>query len=705
MPGILNNIKTVVGGFFDSKQGPDNSKIKESNPITGEIEEDFFKEQIISFVKEEFERRKEERLPFELRWRLTQNFIQGNQYCDINEVSNTIQQQDKQFWWQQREVYNHIASIVEVRLAKLGRLRPAMTVVPATSDNDDITTAKVCKSIVDSTYSTQKMKDKIKEANSWNEICGSVFYKNIWNPTGGQLIGYIEDEEGKQQPLYEGDVETTVIPSYEIFPDSCLNDGPEKCRSIIHAKAFTVDEIKEIWNVTVGGTDVDVYGLGTTRIGTGGLGYTATVPISAKTTKEDSQIVIEYYELPSRIYPEGRLIIVSGDELLYYGTCPYRIGENKKISLPFVRQECVKDAGSFFGVSIAERCIPIQRAYNAVKNRKHDYINRLAIGALTYEDGTIEDTETLEEDGLAPGALIPRKAGSAPPQFVQNANLPGTVMDEEERLMNEFRQISGVSELSASSQAPSGIGSGVALEVLKEQDDTRTSLTAENIRSAVLEIAKHWLRLYKQFATGPRMTRLVGKNNAVYINLWNSNQITSDDVVPMTEDDLAQTPAQKKQQVLNMLQLGLFNDPDTGRMDRATRAKVYEMLSFGNWDDGDDIDQMHINKAMKENVDVQNAYEIRVRDFDNHVIHIEEHNKFRLSSDYDDLVKERPDLANYIDAHVAMHQQAISMMEQQNIMQQMQMQGQIQGGEQGNEPKMTNTNIKGPRDPINNQRG
>lgn len=705
MPGILKNIKTVVGGFFDSKLGEDKSKIKETEPITGEIQEEFYKEQIISFVKEEFERRKEERLPFELRWRLTQNFIQGNQYCDINEVSNTVQQQEKQYWWQQREVYNHIASIVEVRLAKLGRLRPAMTVIPATSDNDDITTAKVCKSIVDSTYSSQRMASKIKEANSWNEICGSVFYKNIWNPTGGQLIGYIDGEDGKQKPLYEGDVETTVIPPYEIFPDSCLNDGPEKCRSIIHAKAFSIDEIKEIWNVTVGGTDVDVYGLGSTKIGTGGLGYTATVPVSMQTTKEDSQIVIEYYELPSRIYPEGRLVIVAGDELLYYGTCPYRIGENKKISLPFVRQECVKDAGSFFGVSIAERCIPIQRAYNAVKNRKHEYINGIAIGVLTYEEGTLSDEDTLEEDGMAPGTLIPRRAGSPPPQFVQNANLPGPLMDEEEKLMNEFRQISGVSELSSSSQAPSGVGSGVALEILKESDDTRISLTAENVRGAILEVAKHWLRLYKQFATGPRMTKLVGKNNAVYINLWNANQITSDDVVPATEDDLAQTPAQRKQQTLNMLQMGLFNDPDTGRMSRSDRAKVMEMLNYGNWEDGDDIDQMHINKAMRENIDIQNAYEIRVRDFDNHAIHIEEHNKFRLSSDYDDLMRERPELANYIDVHVKMHQQAISMMEQQNMLSQMQMQGQVQGQQQNQEPKITNDNIKGPRDPINNQRG
>lgn len=693
MPSILGNIKKVINGFYDSKQR-EQEGLSKTEPIVGDVDTHLFKEEIVSFVKEQFEKRQEERVPYELRWRLTQNFIQGNQYCDINEVNNTVYQQEKQYWWQEREVYNHIAAIVEVRLAKLGRLRPSMTVRPMTSDNDDIASAKVCKAIVDSTYNTQKMQNKISEANSWSEICGSVFYKNVWDTEAGELVAYMENDE----PIFEGDVKTVVVPAYEIFPDSCLNDGVEKCRSIIHAKAFTIDEIKEIWNVEVGGTDIDVYSLGTTRVGVGGLGYSSTVPVAAQTIKEDSAIVMEYYEMPTKVYPKGRLIIVAGDELLYYGTCPYQIGDNGKISLPFVRQECVKNSGTFFSTSVAERCLPIQRAYNAVKNRKHEYLNRAVIGVWTYEEGTIEDTETLEEEGFAPGTLIPRRQGSAPPTQVQNAQLPPSFSQEEESLMREFREISGVSELSASSNASSNAGSGVALEVLKEQDDTRISLTADNIRQAILEVAKHWLRLYKQYSTGPRMARLVGKNNNVYLSYWNKNQLTSDDVVPLTDDDLAQTPAQKKQQVMTMLQMGLFNDPDTGRMDRSTRAKVMEMLNYGNWEDGDDIDQGHISKAMRENIDIQNSCELRVRDFDNHIIHIEEHNKFRLSSEYDDMEKDRPDLAAYFDNHVAVHQQAVSMMQQQQMM------AQVQAEQPKGEAKMTHDNIKGPRDPINNQR-
>jgi hypothetical protein len=356
----------------------------------------------------------------------------------------------------------------------------------------------------------------------------------------------------------------------------------------------------------------------------------------------------------------------------------------------------------------------------------------LALGILTYEEDSI-DEENLEEDGLAPGTMLPRKPGSAPPSFVENQSLPQGLLQEEESLMGEFREISGVSELSSSSQAPTGTGSGVSLEILKEQDDTRISLTADNVRDAVLEVAKQWLRLYKQFAVGPRMARLVGENNSVYINYWNKDQLTSDDVVPMTDDDLSQTPAQRKQQAMDIFQAGLFNDPDTGRIDRATRAKILEIFNYGNWEDANNIDQLHINRAMKENLDVQQGYQINVRDFDDHNIHIEEHNKFRLSSEYEDLGHDQPDLADYFDQHVAMHQQALQQAAQQAAIQQAMAKpmesmrfsdlpaaGQIQMAQQAginltpqdvmqqqamqakqqknNDTKMTNKNIKGPRD-------
>ena len=45
---------------------------------------------LVGEIKDAFELRKEERRPFELQWRLSQNFMNGNQYCDIIESTGEV---------------------------------------------------------------------------------------------------------------------------------------------------------------------------------------------------------------------------------------------------------------------------------------------------------------------------------------------------------------------------------------------------------------------------------------------------------------------------------------------------------------------------------------------------------------------------------------------------------------------------------------
>ena len=104
---------------------------------------------------------------------------------------------------------------------------------------------------------------------------------------------------------------------------------------------------------------------------------------------------------------------------------------------PFVRQISAEQAGCFWGASVVERVIPIQRAYNAVKNRKHEFMNRLAMGVLTVEDGSV-DTENLEEEGLSPGKILVYRQGSVKPQLMDSGAVPDDFSTEEDRLLQEF---------------------------------------------------------------------------------------------------------------------------------------------------------------------------------------------------------------------------------------------------------------------------
>lgn len=87
---------------------------------------------------------------------------------------------------------------------------------------------------------------------------------------------------------------------------------------------------------------------------------------------------------------------------------------------------------------IVAQLVPIQRAYNNIKNRKHEYMNRLSLGLMIVEDGSI-DLDNLEEEGLAPGKVIVYRQGSMPPNLLQQSTaLLDAFSKEEDRLRDEF---------------------------------------------------------------------------------------------------------------------------------------------------------------------------------------------------------------------------------------------------------------------------
>ncbi|MCX4286529.1 MAG: hypothetical protein OSJ68_04460, partial [Clostridia bacterium] len=90
--------------------------------------------------------------------------------------------------------------------------------------------------------------------------------------------------------------------------------------------------------------------------------------------------------------------------------------------------------------SVIERVIPVQRAYNAVKNRKHEFLNRLAMGVLTVENGSV-DTDNLEEEGLSPGKILVYRQGAEKPSLMDSGDVPADFAYEEDRLLSEFETV------------------------------------------------------------------------------------------------------------------------------------------------------------------------------------------------------------------------------------------------------------------------
>lgn len=577
---------------------------------------------VVKETLEDFEERVRARKSFDNQWQLNMNFYMGNQYCDVG-YGGFVREMDKQYFWQEREVFNHIAPIIDIRLSKLAKIKPKMQVLPATNEEEDLYTAKVGKKILDSVSNKMNLSAKINQATKWSEICGTSFYKISWNSNLGQVVAL--EEDGKK--IKTGDVDISVCSPFEIYPDSATHESLQECQSLIHARAYTVDEIKQTYGVDVEGKDINVYSLDGTSVSLGGLGYSGLATKLIETTRKNSAIVLEKYVKPCEKFPDGRLIIVAGDKLVYDGELPYLNGIDGKREFPFVRQICNEEVGNFWGVSMISRLIPIQRAYNAVKNRKHEYINRLTLGVLAVEDGSV-DIDNLEEEGLAPGKILVYRQGSSAPKFLGGENVPSDFEKEEDKLLKEFNSLSGTSEI-GSMESVSASLSGVALELLIDENETRLKFTTDSMKSAIKTMAKHILRLYKQFATFPRLIKIVGDDGTLDVFYFKGNDISSDDVQFDTDNETNDTLSQRRTMIFTLLDKGLLADED-GKISNSMKAKIMENIGFGVWDNSVDLRDLHIKNADIENSKLNSGKDVEVKEIDNDELHINQHTAYML---------------------------------------------------------------------------
>lgn len=586
---------------------------------------------LVKSVKEDLFRRQIERKKLENQWKINLSFINGNQYVTENSNSNVVDE-NKKFYWQEKKAYNHIAGLLEIRQSKLCSNKPSITVVPASSDSQDLATARTCQAICQSLWNKNKLSNIISKAINWSESCGTAFYKVTWN---GELGDLLIDEDGKE--IYSGDVKIDVISPFEIYPQSLNFESLEENESIIHARAFTLSKIKEIYGIDVKAEKLDTFdsnfGQTLSNLNNSKLGF-------SQIDEEKYAFVIEKYILPTKEFPNGRLVIVCGDYLCYDGELPYVNVTHKKRGYPFIKQVAYPKAGSFFGTSIVERVIPLQQDYNIIKNRKIEFLNRISMGIVLAEDGAI-DVDNLEEEGLEPGKVIVYRQGANPPTFMPSSSVPVDYMAEEARILNEFNSITGVSDLLRQSNININNISGTALQILLEQENARLSVTVESLNSAICEIASQVLRLYKQFATFPRILKIVGEKGGIDAICFNAKDITSDEIVLDTQSEAITTMAQKRSLIYEVLSSGILED-ENGKISNTTRQKLIEMLGLGVYDMGNDETSLQVKFAQKENLEFSDGNKnISVQEIDAHEIHIKEHTCLLLSAESDKLKKNK----------------------------------------------------------------
>jgi hypothetical protein len=653
----------------------------EENPALFLINDENIKEQfdrdVCAELKKRFDKRRSERRYLELRWRLWSAFYRGDQFSDINPDTWDIEEIPLWAEYEERNVFNQIGPTIDTQLAEMNKRKNNMRVTPASSSSKDKASANVADRIISSMRRGLDLSERRDQGNMMCLILGSCVWKTVWDSSAGKTVAYIEspmDEEElatipqdryidmmrmgnmdllKTMAVHEGDVDMLAVSPFEIYPEN-LNVPCSNNRRIMQVRLLSPDEVFEKWGVMEEGSDNQTYKISSTQFPYAGGAFTRSysMMVGMETVKNTVR-VYEEWEMPSARYPNGRLMIGTDNHLLHYGPLPDRMGKDGNYALPFDVQQAVRTDG-FFGMSIIDRLIDPQRALNANKNRIQDYLNRLAIGNLVYEQGSIaEDTLwDFDNGGIMPGDRIPYQQGMDKPFFMQTPPLPPDIYNETKNLQDDINTLAGVSALAKTSTVAPAIDAASAIAGLADQDDTRIGLMVENAQAAYISSTRKALLLYSQNVKYPRMVGALGKDEALDVAEFIGSDLTSFDIRIESEPSAADTIQARTQNILQMLNAGLFNDTS---MTPETREAIFGMLDMGDWYALMDPNNADQRRAMRENHKMAIGEPAKILSFDDHATHIMVHNTFRLSAEYEDAVERDPGIAAMFEEHVRQH--------------------------------------------------
>ena len=616
---------------------------KEKSRPRGEARED-----LLAQIDTECRRRHAERRPLELCWMLSADFFAGHQYCDINPYSREISDYTPPYDFMERGVFNRIAPLIETRIANLKLLDLSQVVRPATAEIADYEKSLVATRLLTSLKAEGGFADKSDNLLLWSEICGTSFLLSWWDSRAGDVI---EGADGQRLPL--GKLEYGVLTPYEVLPESVYKENLADQSSIIIEQVVPVAEVDRRYGVRVKPCKANVYTL-TPKAGTGGFGYIGTTFGITETAAENATLVRTWMEKPNALYPSGRMVIATPDRILWYGSLPME-------EYPLAVMRCKRVPGLFFGKSVIEELIPLQRAYNGVKNKIHDAIRTLALNPLLVPEGAVADMDELAANGLAPGDILEYDPARGEPKAFEGGKLQSEIFTACENLAREMEYTAGLSHLGATGNTASSLTSASAIDRLRAIDGVRLALTGDNLRNCVSSAARIWLHLCKIHGKVAHTAALCPSDLSAVLS-WCGDDLNSPYVEFVSENTLLYDEATRLSALKDGVSLGLFCD-DTGKIPRRVKKKLLARMHIGDFLRTLDEDERGEAAARRENRLLLAGTPVDIGICDDDELHLELHRRAALDYDYEKLRKASPASAAALEMHIAAH---LARMEKQN---------------------------------------
>jgi hypothetical protein len=611
------------------------------------------REALAATVLAKFQQTQNDRFKQERKWYFDLAFYLGEHYIrfktDKSNLRHSIYTPQAPYW-RVRPRINQVRKICRKEMSRLTSQQPNAYVIPSSLEDRDIFAAQAGEQIWSSVWRQYKFNVTLRRAVFWQTICGNGFIKQFWND---DKVDKLNDQMG--------DLEILPITPFHVFIPDLKEEELENQPFVMHAqardKAWLQNRLgKEFVSTRLQSVDDSMYSIM-------GIGHQA---------ERSSVITLECWVRPGIFdeLPEGGVCLVIDNQVVAGSQgWPYTHNE-----YPFSKLDGIP-TGKFYNDSIVDDLIPLQQELNRSRGQIIEAKNSMAKPRLLAEEGAIDPARITSE----PGQVILYKTGYNLPTELGMQNMPSYVTEEINRTYTDMADLSGQHEVSKG-QVPPGVTAAVAISYLQEQDESIISAHFDSIEEGIEKTARQLLSYVKDYWDEERTVKMTGIDSAFDVQAFKGSDLNGNtDIRVESGSALPTSRAAKQAFIMDLMKMGWIK-PERGLevMEIGGLNKIYEQVQV----DARQAQRENLKMRIAKPEDISNYMEawaaetdvslktdpktgaaldppliVPVHDYDNHPIHIEEHNRYRKSQAYETADTHTKRL---FDAHVKAHMEGMA---------------------------------------------
>lgn len=613
--------------------------------------------QVVDFVTQCYKNRDQYRGLRERQWYTNVGQYLGYQYHTFSARSGTLTTPTAPPY-RVRLVCNRLMGISRKVVSKALRSRPVWTVIPATSERDDINSARIGQKLLKYYWRYLNMDRVMVDLFTWVSTVGNGFLRCYWDPDKGEELDISQEvqqllPEMKWKPgqtVRLGDLVVEACSPFEVDVDpECMHI--DDARYLIHTKVRDITYLEDRYGVT-GLTPDAGQASAMTRFYERQLQTMAgsSAGFEAKNADEelDSCLTHTIWVNPTKRAPEGFYAVVASGKVLTQGPLP-----NPFKKIPYVHVKEIAVPGQFWGTCSLEICIPMQAEYNRGRSQLCEIRNLMSKPKwlVVKGSGVAESACTSE-----PGEVIQYLLGMKPEAWTPPP-VPDYVMRLLEYALKDLEDASAIHEVTQA-RAPSGVRSGVAIAQLQEQDDQMLAPAFMMAEKALSTIASWMLQLCAANVTEERLIKVTGNDKMIEALSFTGKQLIGPnkgrpganyfDVETQMASQLPLSKAARQQYVIDLVNAGV--------LDRVQdKKKIFQLLEFGAEEPVMNDEQLDRQLAGRENILMSQGMQVEINPWDDDVIHMEELRRYQKQPEFQDLLKTMPQALESFEAHFNQH--------------------------------------------------